>query len=253
MLYFTTWLVSQMDSIKYIFEKPALTGKIARWQVLLFEFDILFVTRKANKRQAITDYLANYPFEQQELMDAEFPDEDVLAIDEDSLCRWKLYFDGADNAARSKIGAVLISPKGQQTPIVVKLSFDCTNNITEYEACIVGLQAALEFGAHELDVFEDSLLIVSQTKGEWQARDPKLIPYQRYISQLIPKFKYVIFTYTPRAHNHFADALATLASLIKLSEGDDVQPLHIETRRVPAYCVLIEECMSIESEPEGRP
>ena len=43
MLYYTTWLVSRMDPIKYIFEKPALTGKITQWQVLLSEFDILFV------------------------------------------------------------------------------------------------------------------------------------------------------------------------------------------------------------------
>uniref|UniRef100_A0A2N9FA28 RNase H type-1 domain-containing protein n=1 Tax=Fagus sylvatica TaxID=28930 RepID=A0A2N9FA28_FAGSY len=212
MLYYTTWLVSRMDPIKYIFEKPALTGKIARWQVLLSEFDILFVARKAIKGQAIADYLADYPSEQ-----------------------WKLYFDGAANAVGSGIGAVLVSPKGQQTPIAVKLGFDCTNNMTEYEACIVGLQAALEFGAYELEVFGDSLLIVSQTNGEWQARDPKLIPYQRYISRLVPKFKYITFTYTPRAHNHFADALATLASLIKLVEGDDVRPLRIETRDIPAY------------------
>uniref|UniRef100_A0A2N9J716 Uncharacterized protein n=1 Tax=Fagus sylvatica TaxID=28930 RepID=A0A2N9J716_FAGSY len=211
MLYYTTWLVSRMDPIKYIFEKPALTGKIARWQVLLSEFDILFVARKAIKGQAIADYLADYPSEQ-----------------------WKLYFDGAANAVGSGIGAVLVSPKGQQTPIAVKLGFDCTNNMTEYEACIVGLQAALEFGAYELEVFGDSLLIVSQTNGEWQARDPKLIPYQRYISRLVPKFKYVTFTYTPRAHNHFADALATLASLIKLVEGDDVRPLRIETRDIPS-------------------
>uniref|UniRef100_A0A2N9FM09 RNase H type-1 domain-containing protein n=1 Tax=Fagus sylvatica TaxID=28930 RepID=A0A2N9FM09_FAGSY len=149
--------------------------------------------------------------------------------------RWKLYFDGAANAVGSGIGAVLVSPKGQQTPIAVKLGFDCTNNMTEYEACIVGLQAALEFGAYELEVFGDSLLIVSQTNGEWQAWDPKLIPYQRYISRLVPKFKYVTFTYTPRAHNHFADALATLASLIKLVEGDDVRPLRIETRDFSAY------------------
>ena len=47
MLYYTTWLVSRMDPIKYIFEKPALTGKIAQWQVLLSEFDILFMARKA--------------------------------------------------------------------------------------------------------------------------------------------------------------------------------------------------------------
>jgi hypothetical protein len=180
MLYFTTWLVSWMNPIKYIFEKPDLTGKIARWQVLLSEFDILFVTRKAIKGQAIADYLANYPFEQQELtdVDAEFPDKDVMEMDEDSLCRWKLYFDGAANAIGSGVGAVLISPKGQQTPIAIYFSFDCTKNMTEYESCIVGLQTALEFGAHELDVFGDSLLLVSQTNGEWQARDPKLIPYQ---------------------------------------------------------------------------
>uniref|UniRef100_A0A2N9F310 Uncharacterized protein n=1 Tax=Fagus sylvatica TaxID=28930 RepID=A0A2N9F310_FAGSY len=230
MLYYTTWLVSRMDPIKYIFEKPALTGKIARWQVLLSEFDILFVARKAIKGQAIADYLADYPSEQ-----------------------WKLYFDGAANAVGSGIGAVLVSPKGQQTPIAVKLGFDCTNNMTEYEACIVGLQAALEFGAYELEVFGDSLLIVSQTNGEWQARDPKLIPYQRYISRLVPKFKYITFTYTPRAHNHFADALATLASLIKLVEGDDVRPLRIETRDIPAYCVCVEECMNVEAEIDNKP
>uniref|UniRef100_A0A2N9H1Y1 Integrase catalytic domain-containing protein n=1 Tax=Fagus sylvatica TaxID=28930 RepID=A0A2N9H1Y1_FAGSY len=146
---------------------------------------------------------------------------------EDNQGRWKLYFDGAANAVGSGIGAVLVSPKGQQTPIAVKLGFDCTNNMTEYEACI--------------------------TNGEWQARDPKLIPYQRYISRLIPKFKYVTFTYTPRAHNHFADALATLASLIKLVEGDDVRPLRIETRDIPAYCVCIEECMNVEAEIDNKP
>uniref|UniRef100_A0A2N9IGG7 Uncharacterized protein n=1 Tax=Fagus sylvatica TaxID=28930 RepID=A0A2N9IGG7_FAGSY len=188
-----------------------------------------------------------------ELMDSEFPDEDVMIVEEDNQGRWKLYFDGAANAVGSGIGAVLVSPKGQQTPIAVKLGFDCTNNMTEYEACIVGLQAALEFGAYELEVFGDSLLIVSQTNGEWQARDPKLIPYQRYISRLIPKFKYVTFTYTPRAHNHFADALATLASLIKLVEGDDVRPLRIETRDIPAYCVCIEECMNVEAEIDDKP
>jgi ribonuclease HI len=253
MLYYTTWLVSRMDPIKYIFEKPALTGKIARWQVLLFEFDILFVARKAIKGQAIANYLADYPSEQLELMDLEFPDEDVMVVDEGDHCRWKLYFDRAANSVGSGIGAVLVSPKGQQTPIAVKLGCDCTNNMTEYEACIVGLQAALEFGAYELEVFGDSLLIVSQKNGEWQARDPKLIPYQRYISQLVPKFKYITFTYTPRAHNHFADALATLASLIKLVEGDDVRPLQIETRDIPAYYVCVEECMNVEAEIDNKP
>uniref|UniRef100_A0A2N9HFP0 Uncharacterized protein n=1 Tax=Fagus sylvatica TaxID=28930 RepID=A0A2N9HFP0_FAGSY len=203
--------------------------------------------------QAIADYLADYPSKQLELMNLEFLDEDVMTVEEGDHCRWKLYFDGAANSVGSGIGAVLVSPKGQQTPIAVKLGFDCTNNMTEYEACIVGLQAALEFGAYELEVFGDSLLIVSQTNGEWQARDPKLIPYQRYISQLVPKFKYITFTYTLRAHNHFADALATLASLIKLAEGDDVRSLRIETRDIPTYCVCVEECMNVEAEMDNKP
>jgi len=42
-----------MDPVKYIFEKSALTGRIARWQVLLSEFDIVYVTQKAIKGSAL--------------------------------------------------------------------------------------------------------------------------------------------------------------------------------------------------------
>ena len=48
-----------MDPLKYIFEKPSLTGKISYWQMLLSKFDIVFVMRKAIKGQAIADYLAD--------------------------------------------------------------------------------------------------------------------------------------------------------------------------------------------------
>ena len=61
MLNYTTWLVSKMDPIKYIFQKPALTGRIALWQVLLSEFDIVYVPQKAIKGSALVDYLAQQP------------------------------------------------------------------------------------------------------------------------------------------------------------------------------------------------
>jgi len=44
MLSHITWLISKIDPVKYIFEKSALTGRIAQWQVLLSEFDIVYVT-----------------------------------------------------------------------------------------------------------------------------------------------------------------------------------------------------------------
>ena len=58
MLYHTTWLIVKLDPIKFIFEKPSLSGRIARWQVLLSEFDILYVSQKAIKGSAIADFLA---------------------------------------------------------------------------------------------------------------------------------------------------------------------------------------------------
>jgi ribonuclease HI len=46
------------------------------------------------------------------------------------------------------------------------LHFECTNNTTEYEACILGLEAALELKVRKIDVYGDSMLIICQVKGE---------------------------------------------------------------------------------------
>ena len=119
------------------------------------------------------------------------------------------------------MGVVLVSLKGQQIPILVKLNFDCINNVTKYDACIVGIQATFEFGTYNLNVFGDSLLIISQIKGKWQAQDTK--------------FRNITFAYLPRAHNQFINALANLASMVKLAEGDDMRQLRIEVSGVLAY------------------
>ena len=55
-----------------------------------------------------------------------------------------MYFDGASNALGRGVGAVLISSDGNHCPFTAKLSFDCINNMAEYEACVLGLQAAIE-------------------------------------------------------------------------------------------------------------
>ncbi|XP_065627349.1 uncharacterized protein LOC136066626 [Quercus suber] len=117
MLYYIMWFISCMDPIKYIFEKPALTWKISHWQMLLSKFDIVFVTRKAIKGQAIVEYLADQPLNDPELLESLFFDEDVMALEpepdnEESWC-WKLYFDVATNSTKNGVRAVLVSPKGQ--------------------------------------------------------------------------------------------------------------------------------------------
>ena len=115
MLYHTIWLIAKLDPIKFIFEKPSLFGRIARWQVLLSEFDILYVSQKTIKRSAIAEFLAERANEEYEPMSFDFPDEDlivVLQIEKEKSPeknRWKMYFDGASNALGSGVGTVLIS------------------------------------------------------------------------------------------------------------------------------------------------
>ena len=113
MLSYTTWLISKMDPIKYIFEKSALTGRIARWQMLLSKYDIQYVTQKAIKGSALADYLAHQPVEDYQPMQPEFPDEEILSLfkEDDDNDTWILFFDGSSNALGHGIGAVLTSPE----------------------------------------------------------------------------------------------------------------------------------------------
>ena len=80
-----------------------------------------------------------------------------------------------------------------------------------------------------------------------------MIPYKKCVTHLIPKFRNITFAYLIQAHNQFVDALATLVSMVKLAEGDDMQQLHIEVHGVLAYSMNIEECMNVEVEIDGKP
>ncbi|XP_040944227.1 uncharacterized protein [Gossypium hirsutum] len=64
------------------------------------------------------------------------------------------------------IGAILVSPNGDYHPFTSKLDFDCTNNMAEYEACIMGIRAAIERKIKILEVYGDLALVIYQLKRE---------------------------------------------------------------------------------------
>lgn len=102
------------------------------------------MTQKSIKA-AIEDHLVENPIEGYQAMTDLFPDESILSNElEEEHPKWRMYFDGAINIQGSGIRAVLISPTGAHYPVAIKLRFPCTNNMTEYEACIAGFEAALE-------------------------------------------------------------------------------------------------------------
>ncbi|XP_077248845.1 uncharacterized protein LOC143888341 [Tasmannia lanceolata] len=89
---------------------------------------------KTVKSRIIEEQLVDAPTEDAELS-REFPDEGIMTIrDVPSLTTWTMYFDGASNSKGKGVGIVLISPRDEHLPISIKLDFDCTNNVAEYEA-----------------------------------------------------------------------------------------------------------------------
>ncbi|RVW45385.1 Retrovirus-related Pol polyprotein from transposon 17.6 [Vitis vinifera] len=110
------------------------------------------------------------------------------------------------------IGVLLVSPQGDHISRSVHLALfyrhPITNNIVEYEACILGLETALELGIRQMKL-------------------------------LVERFDYLRYVHLPRAQNQFFDALATLASSIDIPINVVVHPLLNELRPAPAcYCLI---------------
>ncbi|XP_052876267.1 uncharacterized protein LOC128282130 [Gossypium arboreum] len=161
--------------------------------------------------------------EDYEPLNFDFPNEDLMCVatteeDDPEELPWKLNFDGASNAVGNGIGAVLVSQRGNHYPFTSKLDFDYTNNMAKYEACIMGIRAAIECKIKVLEVYGNSALVIYQFKGEWETRDPKLIDYRKLVLELVKEFDDISFCYLSRDENQMANALATLASMIKVNK-----------------------------------
>ncbi|XP_050877340.1 uncharacterized protein LOC127081097 [Lathyrus oleraceus] len=242
-----------MDSIKYIFEKHAFTGRISQSQMLLTEYDIQYVTKKAIKESILYDYLAHLPVEGYQPLRFNFQDEDIMFIKYLTILgpepgsRWTLVFDGASNAHGYGIGAVITSPTSFHLPFAARLCFDCTINMEEYEVCIYGIEASIDLRIKILQVYGDSALVISQVKGDRETRDSKLIPYKEHIRKSMPYFQEISFHHIPREENQLEDALATLASMFKVKWKNEAPTIHIDHLDEPTHC------LAIEADPDDKP
>ena len=97
-------LLCRHDPLKYLFQRPALVGRYVKWQVLLSQYDITFVTQKSVKGQAMADHLVDFPLPEYQPQQMQFLDEDILFTMEDSEQKdpkdeqqWQLYFNSAVN------------------------------------------------------------------------------------------------------------------------------------------------------------
>jgi hypothetical protein len=76
---------------------------------------------------------------------------------------WKMFFDGASSYFGARARELLVAPDNQFIiPFSYRLKWnvDHTNNICEYEALVLGLEAARRMKIKNLEVFGDAKLIV---------------------------------------------------------------------------------------------
>ena len=90
-----------------------------------------------------------------------------------------------------------------------KLDFQCTNNIAEYEALMLGLKLLKKVGAKQIMVRRDYELIIKQIKGEYATKHPRLRAYRNAILDALQFFTEVDLQVMPRGQNILADGLAT--------------------------------------------
>ena len=122
--------------------------------------------------------------------------------------------DGASNTCKARIGIVLESLEGIKLEYLLKLGFSTSNNEVEYEVLVVGLQAAIKLGTEELEVYSDSQLVVSQVKGSFEARDPKMMEYLKLALSLQASIGSMKVSQISKGNTSHADSLATLASSV---------------------------------------
>jgi ribonuclease HI len=148
-----------------------------------------------------------------------------------------MYFDGASSWEGAGAGVLFVAPGDEFIiPFSYRLQWDIdyTNNVCEYEALVLGLEAARKLKIENLIVYGDAELIVKQIRQQYQAKHPRLRSYRNCTWDLIENF-FSSFNihHIPRAENQQADSLAKAAAtfmpptVLKLK-------YHIEMRHRPS-------------------
>ncbi|CAL2230424.1 unnamed protein product [Prunus armeniaca] len=183
----------------------------------------LYFTAKAVKGQAVADFLADHPGEEIENMDSlDIANADLLTrahtclnnpIYSVHLTPWKLYFDGSKTDMASGAGIVLEEPLKIRHCYSFKLDFQCTNNMAEYEALIIGLEMLVELGIQSVEILGDFIVVLKQIAGE---------------------YKEATWEHIPREENFAANELAQVATGIQMPEDCVQRIIKVEKKSLPS-------------------
>jgi len=120
-----------------------------------------------------------------------------------------LFADGGSrgNPGPAASAAVLLDSSGELLEEIGAYLGVATNNVAEWTALVLGLEAAAKRGIRRLAVRLDSELVVKQLRGEYRVKHAGLQPLHRRAQQLLRGFGEVDVKHVPRKQNVVADRL----------------------------------------------
>ena len=119
-----------------------------------------------------------------------------------------MHFDGAVNKEGAGVGISIIGPKSDYRSFSYKLYFDCTNNVAEYEALILGLKMTKELKIKKVSIYGYLKLVINEDKGICQAKHPRMRAYINVVLDLLQDIPEYQFVTVPREQNAIENALA---------------------------------------------
>ncbi|KAD7477151.1 hypothetical protein E3N88_00287 [Mikania micrantha] len=207
--------------VKSVLRKPELSGRMEKRSVKLSIYDLIYESRTTIKSQALADFVADFSSDLQPEVDLE-----IKLLDE-YIGEWTLFTDGSSNVRGIGLGIILKSPQGDIIPQSISCEFQETNNEAEYEALIARLQLARDMNIRNLHVFVDSLLKDNQFNGSYMTKGDKLAKYLEIVKDISGYFFKFDITQVPRDENTEVDALANLASSLRIPKDINIPILHI--------------------------
>ena len=101
---------------------------------------------------------------------------------------WRLSIDRAANSQGSGAGLILTSPDWIDMEYAPRFGFRASNNEAEYEAVIAGLNLAHSMEVDQLEICNDSQMLVKQIEGSYEASGEKMVLYLKKVRELLKKF-----------------------------------------------------------------
>ena len=110
---------------------------------------------------------------------AEFTHDEDKGAEESPL--WSIYTDESSKKLTGGASIVLLSPEGDAIECMVRLDFPATNNESEYEALIAGLDFAKAAGAARVVVHCDFQVITNQVNRDYECKGERM---KKYLDQV---------------------------------------------------------------------